>query len=102
LKDKGRSKPRILICGSSDCAKRATAYKKLKHALGKEHGFDVVKCQKICRGPVVGIEVDGSWEWFSKITKSVDRDAVLRSAARGKLAKRLKKRWVKKRSGKRR
>ena len=64
--------------------------------------LQMVRCQKICHGPVVGVEVGGRMEWFERVS-SVHELAALLKMTRGKRAdkvpKPLKKRRVKKYSG---
>jgi hypothetical protein len=61
---------------------------------------DEVRCQKICHGPVAGIEVDGRMEWFERVST---RKAMvgLKRVVDGKreVAGALKKRRVKKHYG---
>ena len=59
-----------------------------------------VRCQKICNGPVAGIEIDGRMEWFERV--GTPKAMVgLRRVIKGKptLPRSLRKRWLKKRSG---
>ena len=59
-----------------------------------------VGCQKICHGPVVGVDVAGRMEWFERVGKAKPMVALARlSADGGKVAKPLEKRRVAKRSG---
>jgi hypothetical protein len=64
--------------------------------------IQMVRCQKICHGPVVGTEVDGRMEWFERVS-SVQELAALVKMTRGKgaekIPKALKKRRVKRWSG---
>jgi hypothetical protein len=63
----------------------------------------LVGCQKICAGPVVGAEVAGRLEWFSRVD-SPKRLAGLRLLVRHKKrlpVKALERRRVTKRSGRR-
>jgi hypothetical protein len=68
------------------------------HALVVRH----VRCQKICHGPVVGLEVDGRMEWFERVDDVSSIAALLRLVrhpARGKIPKPLRKHRLKRRSG---
>jgi len=61
-----------------------------------------VGCQKVCKGAVVGLEVNGRMEWFQRVNRPKAMVALARLAqrgGRGKVAKPLAKRWVSKRSG---
>lgn len=58
-----------------------------------------VKCQSICKGPVVSVVVDGRREWFSRVEGRKARRALVRAAERGRLGERLEARRVLRRSG---
>lgn len=69
-----------------------------------DHDLEVrdVRCQKICHGPVVGLEVDGRMEWFERVDDIRSIAALLRLVRRpdrAKIPKPLRKHRVKKRSG---
>jgi hypothetical protein len=72
----------------------------------EQHDHDLVvrnvRCQKICHGPVVGLEVDGRMEWFERVDDIRSIAALLllvRRTDRTKIPKPLRKHRVKKRSG---
>jgi hypothetical protein len=85
------------LCRNKDCRKRK-GFVELEEALGAL--ARPVPCQKICKGPVVGFEVDGRLQWFRKIGKRRWREAVLRALRTGEVSKELWARRVKKRAGK--
>ena len=61
-----------------------------------------VRCQKICHGPVVGLEIDGTMEWFERVddAKSIASWVKLaRRNGRAKIPKPLRKHRLKRRSG---
>jgi hypothetical protein len=61
-----------------------------------------VGCQKICKGAVAGLEVNGRMEWFARVDRPKPMVALARLAQRGgvgKMSKPLAKRRVAKRSG---
>jgi hypothetical protein len=61
-----------------------------------------VGCQKICKGAVTGIDVNGRMEWFERVDRPKPMVALARLAQRGgvgKISKPLAKRRVVKRSG---
>jgi hypothetical protein len=63
---------------------------------------DQVKCQSICKGPVVGIEVEGQMEWFRKVRGAKTTAALLRLVrrhGRGSVATRLERHRLPNRSG---
>jgi hypothetical protein len=72
----------------------------------EQHDHDLVvrhvRCQKICHGPVAGLEVDGRMEWFERVDDIQSIAGLLRLVRRpdrGKIPKPLRKHRVKKRSG---
>ncbi|MCO4770519.1 MAG: hypothetical protein KDA24_10860 [Deltaproteobacteria bacterium] len=93
-------KPRVYVCGGDDCRKRKTDRKKLRKALDAVAVEVSVKCQKVCKGPVVGLEVDGELQWFASVRGKKARGAVLKYVDTGKLGSDLKGRRHKKRTGK--
>lgn len=91
----------VLVCNGSDCGK-ADGHRALLAVLtgAAEADLRTVTCQKICEGPVAGVEVDGRLEWFQRLRGAKSRRALLRLArAGGPLPGRLRKRRVAKRSG---
>ena len=86
----------IYLCKGSDCRKKSAA---LKEVLEKHGEVRQVRCQKICKGPIFGLEVNGELEWFSKVSgKKMLRcaDALLSEDVLGPA---LVKRRVRKRRG---
>jgi hypothetical protein len=62
----------------------------------------LVKCQKICHGPVVGLPIAGKMEWFERVNGLQEVAALVRLTHKGNadaVPKPLKRRRVKKRSG---
>jgi hypothetical protein len=35
-----------------------------------------VRCQKVCKGPVAGVKLDGRWEWFGSLKRTNQLEAV--------------------------
>jgi hypothetical protein len=73
--------------------------------LDERDGLDVelVRCQKICNGPVAGLSVDGRMEWFEHVDGIKEIAALVRLAhARppDRIPKPLRRRRVKRRAGK--
>lgn len=90
------------VCVGSDCrGDRPGAHKKLRAAL-RDAGvpFMPVKCQKVCKGPVVGVRTDGALHWLRDLSGGDLREDLLRLVRRGKWSKALEKRRVKKRKDK--
>ena len=94
--------PVVYLCRGGDCRDRKKARRKLVDQLDGHARLTEVKCQKICRGPVVGLEVDGALEWFAEVDTGKARAAVVHLLDRGELKKPLRKRHVGKKSGKQR
>lgn len=64
---------------------------------------ELVRCQKICHGPVAGIEVDGQMEWFENVEGNKAIAALLRMTRRpslDRIPKPLRRRRVRSRAGK--
>ena len=62
----------------------------------------MVRCQKICHGPVVGTEVGGRIEWFERVSSVKELAALVRMTRAkhaDKVPKPLRKRRVRRRSG---
>jgi len=90
----------VYVCHGKDCRKKQKHLCTLRRELS-EHGEVVaVRCQKICKGPVAGLEIDGRIEWFSKLGNPKSRKGLIRFLATGELRGFLKQRISTKRSGK--
>lgn len=88
----------VLVCVGSDCRK-AEGHRALRVALAQAD-VRMVSCQKICKGPVAGVAVDGRLEWFKRLRGPKSQRALVRLArGGGPLPGRLRKRRVAKRSG---
>lgn len=64
--------------------------------------LELVKCQKICHGPVVGLPIAGRMEWFERVDGVKALAALVRITKNGHrdtIPKPLKKRRVKKHAG---
>lgn len=89
----------VFVCVGSDCRK-ADAHQALQAVLDEVAQVRVVDCQKICSGPVAGVDVDGRLEWFERVRSPKSRRALARLVRHGgPLPERLRKRRVAKRSG---
>jgi hypothetical protein len=68
-----------------------------------EFDVELVRCQKICHGPVAGVAVGGSLEWFERVDDVRSIAALVRLARRSgrseKIPKPLRRHRVKKVSG---
>jgi hypothetical protein len=68
----------------------------------KEVSIRRVRCQKICHGPVVGLEIDGTMEWFERVDDAKSIASLMKLARRGgrtKIPKPLRKHRLRRRSG---
>jgi hypothetical protein len=65
--------------------------------------LDLVRCQKICHGPVVGLPIAGRMEWFERVDGIKELAALVRAtkkkANRDRVPKPLRKRRVKRLAG---
>lgn len=86
------------MCHGKDCSKNDQRLCALVDALAGQGEVVPVQCQKICKGPVVGLEVDGQIEWFSKLNDKKSRRQLTLFLVSGELKNRLKKRISLKRS----
>jgi hypothetical protein len=86
-----------VVCGGKKCV-RACEHDALVRSLCKVGTVQVVRCQKICHGSVVGALLDGRIEWFERIDSArlcvAMKQAVARGSRRG-LPGGLKKRRLK-------
>lgn len=92
-------RPTVLICRGSRC-RHAKRYEELAQALAPVADLTDVRCQKICKGPVAGVQVSGTLEWFRRLDSEKARRqlvALVRDADEPRKA--LKKRLVRKHSG---
>jgi hypothetical protein len=78
---------------------------RLVRILLDREGVDVelVRCQKICHGPVAGLAVDGRMEWFEHVDGIKQIAALVRMTRRqqrDRIPKPLRRRRVRSRAGK--
>lgn len=89
----------IAVCRGGACTKRKKRHQALLDRL-RPHDVRLVKCQDICKGPVVGVEIEGRWEWFRRMDTTKALDALDKLLSQGRVSKRLADHRVKKRRGK--
>ena len=89
----------VYVCEGKDCRKRWQKEKlsKVLDDLGVDSKS--VKCQKICKGPVVGFKLKNQVEWFSKL-RGKEGCKALRQALKENQPKKIWTHREKKRSGK--
>ena len=64
----------VYLCTGKDC-RRSSGHEELAGSLAGDLVVEV-RCQKICKGPVAGLEVDGRLEWFRSLRKAKARKAL--------------------------
>ena len=91
---------KVLVCTGGHCRRR------LRELGAARDGFDRLEprirrvgCQKVCRGPVVGFEVDDALIWFERMDSKKAWRALEALVENGKMAKTLRKRRNRKRAG---
>jgi hypothetical protein len=85
------------VCQGKKCS-RACDHDALLRALCKVSDVQVVRCQKICHGSVVGALLDGELQWFERIDSGKLCVAMKKAVAKGSrkgLPSVLKKRRLK-------
>ena len=86
-----------VVCGGKKCV-RACEHDALVRSLCKVGTVQVVRCQKICHGSVVGALLDGRVEWFERIDSArlcVAMKKAVARASRRDLPAGLRKRRLK-------
>ena len=90
---------KLFVCTGKHCRKKKDGIEDVARAVDTSVELVRVRCQKICKGPVVGLKQNGSLEWFKDVDSSKTLSA-LKDAVRGQpLQKPLRNRHVPKRSG---
>ncbi len=90
--------PTLYFCSGSDC-QNLKSDRALREALDGRVEVCDVRCQKICKGPVVGLEIDGRIEWFYKMKSKSMRKRLVALVKSGELHSSLASRLSSKRSG---
>lgn len=90
----------LYVCSGSDCKKHKSENKKLLRGLGDCLEIEHVRCQKICKGPVMGVQVDGTLHWFRKLDPKSDLAGLQKALSKGKVSKALAQKSAEKRTGK--
>ena len=92
-------RPTVFVCRGSTC-RHHRGYHELRERIGAVADVADVRCQRICDGPVIGVAVNGSLEWFERVrSEKAQRQLVDLVAGTGHLRHSLEKRRVEKRSG---
>ena len=92
---------RILICNGSHCRKTLRNDDRLRASVAQlPVEIERVGCQKVCRGPVVGLDLDGRLQWFERMSSRKSLRALAELVEHDTVGRPLRKRRNKKRSGK--
>lgn len=92
-------RPTVFVCRGSKCRHRG-AYPELYARLTVVADVAEVRCQRICDGPVVGVAINGSLEWFERVSsEKAQRQMVDLVSQGGRIRKTLERRRVAKRAG---
>ncbi|MBJ93665.1 MAG: hypothetical protein CMP23_04235 [Rickettsiales bacterium] len=57
----------VRICRGRDCAKRSAVIEQLKESLADFGPIGMVKCQDMCKGPVVIVRQGKNRFWFKRV-----------------------------------
>jgi (2Fe-2S) ferredoxin len=88
---------RVLICTGKKCKKRPRQTDKLQRQLPRHCDTTTVKCQKMCKGPVVVVKQAGVRYWFSNLKGKKNRRAFAEFLVSGRISPRLERRLQKRR-----
>jgi hypothetical protein len=92
-------RPTVFVCRGSTC-RHEKGYGELCERLGAVADLAEVRCQRICDGPVVGVAISGSLEWFRRVaSEKVQRHLTDLVTGSGRMRHSLEKRRVAKRAG---
>ncbi len=93
----------LLLCTGKHCRKALARDGRLQKAVARlSVDVTAVGCQKVCRGPVLGIAIDDEWQWFERMGSRKALKALAGLVEGDPLCSRLDERRSRKRAGKRR
>ena len=76
-------RPLVFVCQGRTCS-RSRDHDALVRAICKVGDVQLVRCQKICHGSVVGIALNQELEWFERVRSPKLRRLIRKAAVRGK------------------
>jgi len=79
----------LLICSGKDC-RADKGFRELVELGSEIPGTREVHCQKVCHGPIVGVQRDGRVRWYARIRSKAVRQLVVDALQNGKVADDLK------------
>ncbi|MCU1395927.1 MAG: hypothetical protein JWM34_4355 [Ilumatobacteraceae bacterium] len=88
----------LLVCTGKKCRASAGFAEIIELAADTPRAHEV-PCQGLCKGPVVGMHVDGDVRWFAKTGKPTMRALVQKMVDRDHVPRKLAKREDRKRRG---
>ena len=92
-------RPTVFVCRGSSC-RHHHAHDELRERLGVVADVSDVRCQRICDGPVVGVAINGSLEWFERVASEKSQHQMVDLVSGGgRIRRTLEKRRVGKRAG---
>ena len=89
----------IYLCQGRDCRKKKKPGRALRELLNQYGEVQEVNCQKICHGPVMGIEFNGRLEWFGRLASKKARKNTEKLLVEGAISRVMMQRRAGKRSG---
>lgn len=91
---------KILLCKGSHCRKVHARDRRVREFLERlPVDIQIVGCQKVCRSPVLGAQVDGVWQWFERMDSKKALRALRDLVLDDRLEKPLRKRCDERRAG---
>ena len=87
---------RVRLCRGSDCRKRKKSFARLQAVIPQDAVGPDIKCQDVCKGPVVVVEVGRERYLFARMRGKRLRRDLLVLLQGGKPSKALKSALVKK------
>ena len=91
-----QSNTKVYICRGKDCRRRGAFLEQLRRSLPDDLELNNVRCQKICKGAVVGVNLGKRLIWFKRLKSKKDLRRIRVFIEEGKLPKGLKKKLSKK------
>jgi (2Fe-2S) ferredoxin len=88
----------LMVCTGKDCRK-SKGWSDLVHLAASTVRAHEVPCQGLCKGPVVGLAIDGKVRWFGHVRSGSKRDLVTAMSNTGRVPDELGSRESRKRRG---
>ncbi|MCU1400709.1 MAG: hypothetical protein JWN62_3818 [Acidimicrobiales bacterium] len=88
----------LLVCTGKKCS-RSKGFGALVALAGETSRSHEVPCQGVCKGPVVGLGIQGNVRWFAKVRGKKLRSRIREMVASGRVPTELRDRESVKRRG---